>query len=160
MLRCLGLMALALAVPGSAMALPPPPPVAVVLVHAGGPPEDSEQLLEAISDGSLFEAVAAPVGAEAFEACGAEPDREACVRGVLAGVDRSGAPIVVVMTLPSPGFYGGWQCIGEGSGPTRAERQRIGFDPSRWDNATARYWEDDRQAAASCILAAASESGW
>lgn len=160
MLRSLGPMALALAVPGSAMALPPPPPVAVVLVHAGGPPEDSEQLLEAISDGSLFEAVAAPVGAEAFEACGAEPDREACVRGVLAGVDRSGAPIVVVMTLPSPGFQGGWQCIGEGEAPSRAERQRIGFDPSRWDDATERYWEDDRQAAAGCVLAAASESGW
>lgn len=160
MLRSIGLAALALSVPCSAMALPPPPPVAVVLVHAGGPTEDSEQLLQAIGDGSLFEAVAAPVGAEAFEACAAERDREACVRGVLAGVDRSGPPVVVVMTQPSPGFYGGWQCIGEGSGPTRAERQTISFDPSRWDNATDRYWTEDRQTAAGCVLAAASESGW
>lgn len=160
MSRSLILAALALAAPTAAVALPPPPPVAVVLVHAGGPPGDSEQLLASVGGGVWFADAEAPVTAEALQPCGEERDREACVRGVLAEVDRSGPPIVVVMTQPSPGFHGGWQCIGEGSGPTSAERQRIGFDPSRWDNATARYWEDDRQAAAGCVLAAASESGW
>ena len=44
-------LALSLALPSAAGAIPPPPPVAVVLVHAGGPSEESEQLLEAIGTG-------------------------------------------------------------------------------------------------------------
>lgn len=138
MSRSLILAALVLAAPTAALALPPPPPVAVVLVHAGGAEEASENLLASVGGGVWFADAEAPVTAEAFQHCGAEQDREACVRGVLAGVDRSGAPLVVILTQPSPGFYGGWQCIGEGAAPTSA----------------------DRQAAAGCVLAAASESGW
>lgn len=160
MSRSLILAALVLAAPSAAVAIPPPPPVSVVLVHAGGPSEASEQLLDSIGGGAWFETAEAPVTAEAFEHCGAEPDREACVRGVLAGVDRSGPPLVVILTLPSPGFHGGWQCIGEGEDAADRDRQTMTFDTLVWDDATARYWEEDRQAAAGCVLAAASESGW
>ena len=160
MSRLLIAASLALAVPSAAAALPPPPPVAVVLVHAGGPPGDSEQLLASVGGNAWFADAEAPVTADAFQPCTAAQDREACVRGVLADADRSGAPIVVILTQPSPGFYGGWLCVGEGAAATRAERQSITFDPSRWDNATDRYWQEDRQAAAGCVLAAASESGW
>lgn len=160
MSRSLILAALVLAAPTAALALPPPPPVAVVLVHAGGPEEASENLLASVGGGVWFADAEAPVTAEAFQHCGAEQDREACVRGVLAGVDRSGAPLVVILTQPSPGFYGGWQCIGEGAAPTSAERQRIGFDTLAWGGFAGRPVEADRQAAAGCVLAAASESGW
>lgn len=160
MSRLLIAASLALAVPSAAAALPPAPPVAVVLVHSGGPADASEQLLESVGGGAWFADAEAPVTAEAFQDCVVAQDREACVRGVLADVDRSGAPIVVIMTQPSPGFHGGWLCVGEGAAPTRAERQSTTFDTSHWDNATNRYWQEDRQAAAGCVLAAASESGW
>ena len=154
-------LALSLALPSAAGAIPPPPPVAVVLVHAGGPSEESEQLLEAIgTGGAWFEMTPAPVGAEAFEDCVTAAEAEACVREVLAGVDRDRPPVVVILTRPAPGFYAAWTCIGPGEAATRPARQSVSFDTSRWDNATLRYWHEDRATAAGCVLAAASESGW
>ena len=160
--RCLSaaILALSLALPSAAAAIPPPPPVAVVLVDVGGDRDASEHLLDAIGDGSWFQAVEAPVDEAAFAGCGSAADAEACVRGVLAQVAQDRPPVVVVLAMPGPGFNIGWRCVGPGEAATRPERQTVSFQTDRWDNRTIRYWEEDRVTAAGCILAAASESGW
>ena len=153
-------LALSLALPSAAGAIPPPPPVAVVLVDGGAGLEASERLLADVGDGAWFQRVEAPIMPEAFADCGAAPDVQACVRAVLAQVEQTMPPVVVVMAMPGPGFHIGWTCIGPGEAPTRPERQSVTFDTSRWDDASVANWAAARDAAAGCVLAAASESGW
>ncbi|WP_296816788.1 hypothetical protein [Brevundimonas sp.] len=162
MLRSLSpsVLALSLALPSAAAAIPPPPPVAVVLVDAGGSRADSEHLLESVGDGALFQMTEAPVGAEDFASCIASEDAEACVRGLLADMEQTRPPVVVVMAMPGPGFHFAWRCIGPGEAAARPERQSVSFDTQRWRSASVTPWNEARQAAADCVLAAASESGW
>jgi hypothetical protein len=161
MLRSLGsALVLALTAPSAASAIPPPPPVAVVLVAPQGLEEDAGRLLQSIgTGGAWFEMTTAPIAEEAFADCanGEEPD--VCVRSVLAGVEQERPPVVVVMVSTGPGFHVAWRCIGPGEAPAHLERQVQTFDTLAWRNA-ATLPDNDRQAAAGCILAAASESGW
>lgn len=153
-------LALSLALPSAAGAIPPPPPVAVVVVDAGAGLEASEELLASVGGGAWFQTAEAPVAAAAFAACADIAEAEACVRGVLAEVEQDRPPVVVVLAAPGRSGSLAWTCVGPGEAATQPERQSAGFDPLRWDNATDRYWNEDRAAAAGCVLAAASESGW
>ena len=144
-------------------ALPPAPEVAV-LVYApwGGNGEFDEALLARIAPddgGGWFRRTQPAFTSADFEPCGSTGiDSEACVRTVLAGrgaARMEGPPTVVVLIRPAPGFHVGWTCIGVGDGPGREERQRSP-DIQRVPGAEDR----NAQAAASCILGAAAESGW
>jgi hypothetical protein len=144
--------------PSSARAIPPPPPVAVVLIAPPSLEEGSARLLESIgAAGAWFEMTDAPVVDAAFAACVDMAEPEACVRGVLATVEQERPPVVVVMVSAGPGFHVAWRCIGPGEAAAMPERQVQSFDTAVWRNAAS---DADRQAAAGCILAAASESGW
>lgn len=149
-----------------AAAIPPPPEVAIVLLTPGGAfREESTTLLDALvqtsSNAGWFVAAEPPAELGALAACATtDVDLESCVRAAVTQLDLEGPPLVVVATRPGPGFHFGWLCIGQGSAPTDVARQSVGLSPERWDDASARPWEEDRAAAAGCILGAAAESGW
>lgn len=153
----------ALALAGVADALPPAPEVAV-LIYApwGADGSFNEALLARVApdDGSgglrLTEPVFTTADFAGCEVAGVNP--EACIRGVLAARNAAaidGPPTVVLLVRPAPGFDAGWTCVGVGEGPTREDRQR-----SPGIERTPGSEDRNAQAAAGCLLAAASESGW
>jgi hypothetical protein len=152
-------LVLSLLLPPVAGALPPPPPVAIVLIAPPALRDDSASLLQSVGSGAWFEMTTAPAGEEAFAHCANTADSESCVRDVLRAVEQRRPPPVAVVVSTGPGFHIAWRCIGVGETVTNADRQFVTFGTLVWHTAGGPS-EADRQAAAGCVLAAASESGW
>ena len=153
-------LALSLVLSPAAGAIPPPPAVTVMLIAPPALREDSAHLLRTIGGGGAwFETIPSPVPDEAFAQCAATADAEPCVRDVLRTRAHDRPPLVAVIASTGSGFHIFWRCIGVGETATNPHRQFVSFDTLAWRSAGGPS-HADRQAAAGCVLAAASESGW
>ncbi|MDO1559196.1 hypothetical protein Q0812_07115 [Brevundimonas sp. 2R-24] len=147
------------------MMVPPPPPVAVVLVPADAEAAgDSAALLRSVDSatserGGWLTLAPASLSAADFTDCAGASAAD-CARAVLSAQARQPGPPLVVILATSRGYALSWRCVGVDVARERPDRQRIGLEPIRWDDRGIRPWEEDRSAAAGCILSAAAESGW
>lgn len=83
-------------------------------------------------------------------------DREACIRNQ-PGWKPAGAAVVVIVSGPKAGT---WKCIGIAAKPARPQAQAVQVDIEAGLFGAADARRQARSAAAQCVTAAGSESGW
>lgn len=138
-----------------AVATPPPLRVAVTFMPFNLPDRDAgaqgEALRQALIANGWFAETPSSLNL-AVATCLMQSDIPACLRGHTHATLGKGPPEVIVLITTEAG-RARLQCIGPGETAKSPERQTAVID-------LANPGAESRQAAATCIIAAAAESGW
>ena len=148
--------ALAAAAPVSAM----PPPLRLPIVVVSEDPEAQalgEAFMTYLREHGHFAREGAVLERTSLWPClRGKADQEACIRN-LPGWKAHGAAVVVIVSGPKAGT---WRCIGVAAKAARPQAQFVEVDMEAGLFGAAEARRKARGAAAQCVTAAGSESGW
>jgi hypothetical protein len=156
--RFAGLAALSVAAGPAQGLIPPPPPIAVAVV--GDSPEtqaQGEALATILGGLGWFSIDAAAIDRASLRACTDQPaPLEACFRKTNAWKANNASVLILASGSPVQK----WTCVGVGAAAKAADRQTPVVDLKEAIFGTPERRFRERNKAAACIIAAASEGGW